>query len=471
MKKYDAIVIGMGPAGMAVSAMGAAMGLDILAVEKRKLGGECLNIGCIPSKALLKASEVNFSAYDMASFGIESECEMNTDTHGAFEVVRSKIGKINNKKMMKAFERVTLLLNEGPAEFDSKHSIVVDGKKYYGKKIFIATGTEPSIPPIPGIEKLTDDQMLTNLNIFDLEVFPKKMTIIGGGAIGVEMAQAFSRMGTKVTIVQMGEHLLPVGDKDAGDLLQEMFGKEGIEVHNSAKIEKIDIKDDLVYTYTDKGVFTGEKILVAAGRRPVLEPLKLEKAGIKYTKKGITVDRNLRTNVRNIYAIGDCNGLALLSHAAMHQGMLSLMNAINPTPFKLKRNKYYVPWSVFTKPEVAQVGMKEQEARDRGLKIEVFKRDYVSYGRTVADGHPEGFIKIITNKRGRILGVTIVGESASEIIHEWILAIQKGLSMFDIMMMQHSFPTIAMINKMIAEDWMMAKMKKPWVHRIAKLFI
>ncbi len=471
MKRYDAIVIGMGPAGMAVSAMGAAMGLDILAVEERKVGGECLNVGCIPSKALLKASEVNFSAFDMEKFGISSQCDMTTDTHRAMEVVRGKVDKINNKKMMKAFDRVILLLNEGPAEFVSRHTILVNGKKYSAKKIFISTGTEPSIPPIPGMEKLSDEQMLTNLNIFDLEEFPEKMIVLGGGAIGTEMAQAFSRLGTKVTIIQMGEHLLPVGDKDAGNVLQDMFEKEGIAVYNNVKIEKIEVSDALIHAYTDKGVFEGNKILVAAGRKPVLKPLKLENAGIKYSKKGILVDRNLRTNVKHIYAVGDCNGLALLSHAAMHQGMLALMNAINPTPFKLKRNKYYVPWSVFTKPEVAQVGMKELEAREKGLRIEVFKRDFISYGRTVADGHPEGFIKIITNKRGKILGVTIVGESASEIIHEWILAIQKGLSMFDIMMMQHSFPTIAMINKMIAEDWMMAKMKKPWIHRMAKLFI
>lgn len=471
MKKYHAIVIGMGPAGMAVSAMGAALGLDVLAVEERKVGGECLNVGCIPSKALLKASEVNFSAFDMKQFGISSECDMTTDTHRAMEVVRGKVDRINNKKMMKAFERVELILNEGPAEFVDSHTIMVKGKKYRAHKIFIATGTEPIIPPVPGIENLTDDQQLTNLNIFNLEKFPSKMTILGGGAIGTEMAQAFSRLGTEVTIVHMGEHLLPAGDMEAGDLLQEMFEKEGIKVFNNTKIEKIEVKGEVITTYTDKGNFLSEKILVAAGRKPVLEPLKLEKAGIKYTKQGIAVNRYMQTNIRNIYAVGDCNGLALLSHAAMHQGMLALMNAINPTPFKFKRNKYYVPWSVFTKPEVAQVGMKEHEAREKGLNVEIIKRDFATYGRTVADGHPEGFIKIITNKKGRILGVTIVGESASEIIHEWILAIQKKLTMFDIMMMQHSFPTIAMINKMAAEDWMMKKMKNPLMGKIARFLM
>lgn len=470
MNKYDAIVIGMGPAGMAVSAMGSAMGLDILAVEERKVGGECLNVGCIPSKALLKASEVNFSAHDMGQFGIDNQCKMDTNTSQTLEVVRAKVGKLTNKKS-EAFDRVELLLNEGPAEFIDKHTIMVKGKHYNAKKIFIATGTEPLIPPIPGIEKLTDDQLLTNLNIFDLEKIPKVMTVMGGGPIGTEMAQAFSRLGSKVTIVHMGPHLLPAGDGDAGAVLEEMFEKEGIKVFNSTKIEKIEIKDDIIHTYTDKGTFTGEKLLVATGRKPFLNQLKLENAGIRFNKKGIIVDRHLRTNKRHIYAVGDCNGLALLSHAAMHQAMLAIMNAINPTPFKLKRNRYYVPWSVFTKPEVAQVGMKESEARKKGLNIQVVKRDFVTYGRAVADGHPEGFIKVITTKRGKILGVSIVGETASEIIHEWVLAIQKGLSMRDIMMMQHSFPTIAMLNKMVAEDWMMGKLKSPWIGRIARMFI
>jgi len=469
MKKYDAIVIGMGPAGMAVTAMGAAMGLDILAVEMRKIGGECLNVGCIPSKALLKAGEVNYSAKDLKKFGIESK--VFTDTKDALEIVRNKIDGINGKKMLKTFEKATLLLNEGYAEFVNKNTIKVNGKEYTAKKIFIGTGTEPFIPSIPGIEKLTGNEMLTNLNIFEQKEIPDRLTVIGGGAIGTEMAQAFSRLGSKVNLIQMDMFLLPMGDEEAGKLLEKKLSGEGIGIYNNTKIEKITVKDGVIYTHTDKGVFEGDKILIATGRKPVLGPLKLENAGIKYNKKGILVDDHMRTNIKNIYAVGDCNGLALLSHAAMHQGMLALMNAINPTPFKFKRSKYIVPWSVFTKPEVAQAGMTEKEAKDKGLDIMVLKRNYASYGRTVVDGKPEGFIKVITNKAGKIFGVTIVGEVASELIHEWIIAIQKNLTMFDIMMTQHSFPTISMLNKMIAEDWMMKKVETPWIKKITKFFI
>jgi len=472
MKKYDLIVIGMGPAGMAVTAMGSAMGLDILAVESRKVGGECLNVGCIPSKALLKASEVNYSTGELGIFGISSACNIKTDTARTLEFVRDKIGKMGGKKMMAAFDRAELLLNEGDASFIDKHTIAVNGKKYRAKKIFIATGTEPFIPPIPGIEKLSEEQELTNLNIFEQKEFPKSITIIGGGAIGTEMAQAFSRLGTKINLIQMDAYLIPNGCRDAGELLATLFEKEGIGVYNSTKIEKIDVVDGNVVVVTDKGDFTSEKILIATGRKPVIAPLKLDTVGIEYSQKGITTDSTLRTNIKNIYAVGDCNGRALLSHAAMHQGMIALMNAVNPTPFKLKVENYLVPWSVFTKPEVAQVGLTEAQARKECKNLIIIRKEFESYGRTVADGHPEGFIKVITNKKGKIFGVTIIGESASEIIHEWILAIQKGHTMFDILMLQHSFPTISMLNKMVAEDWMMQKMESEvLLKRLIKFFV
>jgi pyruvate/2-oxoglutarate dehydrogenase complex dihydrolipoamide dehydrogenase (E3) component len=232
------------------------------------------------------------------------------------------------------------------------------------------------------------------------------------------------------------------------------------------------MEDGQVVVRAGKVVLKSERLLVAAGRKPVLEPLKLENAGIEYTKKGITVDSYMRTSKKHIYAVGDCNGQNLFSHAAMHQGMLALMHAVSPfsMPF-LKRERYVVPWSVFTEPEVAQVGLTEKQAHEKGLNIEVIKKDYRSYGRTVADGHPEGFIKIVTDSGGRIYGATIVGENASELIHEWTMAIQYKKKMHHLMMMQHSFPSISMINKMITENWMMEKMKTPWLQKLIKKLV
>jgi pyruvate/2-oxoglutarate dehydrogenase complex dihydrolipoamide dehydrogenase (E3) component len=271
---------------------------------------------------------------------------------------------------------------------------------------------------------------------------------------------------------QIDDHLVPTGDEEAGRVLEEKFKKEGIGVYNDTGITKVEEKDGKIITHTDAGVFESDKILVATGRKVVLDQLDLDTAGIEYSKTGIKVNKRLETNIDGVYAVGDCNGKALLSHAAMHQGMLGLMNAINPTPFKqFKYDDYLVPWSVFTKPEIAQAGMTEKEASEKGIDYQVIKENYADYGRTIADGKPEGFVKVITNSKGKIYGATIVGEAASELIHEWILAIQHDISMFDIMMTQHSFPTISLLNKRAAEKWMMQKTDSGMIPKLAKKFI
>ncbi|MFP4179544.1 MAG: dihydrolipoyl dehydrogenase family protein [Spirochaetaceae bacterium] len=464
---YDIIVIGMGPAGMAVSAMAVKMGLSVLGIEKEKIGGECLNSGCIPSKALLKAGEMRKIIDNLEQYGIHPA--EKPDVNDPLAVVRAKVQDINGPKTMKTFDKVELLLKEGEARFVDAHTVQVGGKPYRGRKIFIATGTEPMVPPIPGLAEV---RKLTNVNIFQQEKIPKSLMILGGGAIGAEMAQAFSRLGSQVTLAHMDAHLLPAGDKEAGDLLKDIFEKEGIEVYNSTKIEKIEDVEGEIVTHTDRGVFRSNEILVAAGRKPVLKGLDLEKAGVEYDKGGIRVNGKLQTSKRHIYAVGDCNGISLFSHAAMHQGMIALMNALNPTPIKKFRYRnFQVPWSVFTKPEIAQVGFTEEQAAQKGLSHRVYRSEYEDYGRTIADGQPEGFVKVVATTRGKILGATILGEAASEMIHEWTMAIQHKLSLFDIVMMQHSFPTISLMNKRVAENWIMEKAEQPMFQKLARFFI
>lgn len=466
-KVYDIIVIGMGPAGMAVSAMGSAMGLDVLAVENHKIGGECLNVGCIPSKALLKAGEAKAVSDNLKKYGIIPGGKSVAKT--TLQVVRDKIDYISGPKTTKMFEKVNIVLNKGMAHFIDKNSIQVGDETYMGKKIFIATGTEPFIPEIPGLK---DVPCLTNMNLFDEKNIPATLTVIGGGAIGSEMAQAFSRLGSKVVLIHNEMHLIPSGDEEGARVLEEKFKEEGIVVYNSANIEKVEKKGKLILVHSGGKVIKSEKLLVATGRKAVIEPLRLENAGITHTGKKIIVDKYLRTNIKHIYAVGDVNSIALYSHAAMHQGMLALMNALNPIPFtRFRWDRYIVPWSVFTKPEFAHAGLTENEAKSLGIKYEVIKENYQDYGRTIADGVPEGFVKVLATKRGKVLGATIVGESASELIHEWILAIQKGISLFDIMMTQHSFPTISLLNKRIAESWMMKKMGSPLLKKVVKKLI
>ncbi|MBE9486183.1 MAG: NAD(P)/FAD-dependent oxidoreductase [Chloroflexi bacterium] len=462
-KQYDMIVIGLGPAGMALSVMGTAMGLNVLGIEKDKLGGECLNTGCIPSKALLKIASVRKTVAELDKYALKK-----TDIplpQRPFEHVQNHLKYINEVKTASMLDQVDVIIDKNGAAFVDSKTVQVGGKNYTAKHIYITTGTKPFIPPIPGIKEV---ESLTNDNLFFLEEVPESLFIIGGGAIGCEMAQAFVRLGSKVVLAHMDPHLLPMADLEAAQILEEQLTKEGVEVHNATNIRSVKNADGKIVLETDKGEFSCDKLLVAAGRKPSLNGLGLDKAGIDYDNKGIYADDYGRTNVPNIWAVGDCNGKALLSHAAMHQGMLSLMSSVMPfmRRLKFKYNRYQVPWSVFTDPEVAQVGKTEQQLQKEGIKYEAVKASYADYGRTITDGKTTGFVKVLASPFGKIYGVTAMGEAASEIIHEYILAMHKKIRLHDIMLMQHSFPTVALLNKRVAEIWMMKKMKNPMLQKI-----
>lgn len=297
------------------------------------------------------------------------------------------------------------------------------------------------------------------------------MIIIGGGAIGCEMAQAFQRLDCKCQIIQMDSHLLPLGDTEAGVFLEELFAKEGIEVYNSKKIEGLDLEDDQVILKADGGLkLKGEKILIAAGRRINLEPLKLENADIYHDRRGIKVDDYLRTNHKHIYAIGDCNNTLLFSHAAMHQGMLALLNAVAPWPFRYKFKEYVTPWTVFSDPPISAVGMLDKELTQKKIKFSTVKMDYADYGATIAEGIDIGFIKAYTSPTGRIYGASIVGEGSGDIINQWAMAIQKKMRITDIVFLQHSFPSHGFITKMLSEKWMMNKMNSRLIRLFCRIF-
>ncbi|MEA3423598.1 MAG: NAD(P)/FAD-dependent oxidoreductase [Bacillota bacterium] len=455
MKKYDLIVIGMGPAGMTVSGMASNMGLKVLGIDANRVGGECLNSGCIPSKSLLKAAAHKEAIEHLDNFGLSLKGEV--EVVDPLQVVQKQLEMLTGPNLLKKFDLVDLVIEKGYARFIDENTVEVNDEKYTSDLIFIATGTMPFIPPIPGLK---DIRILTNTNMFQLESIPEKLSIIGGGAIGSEMAQAFSRLGSDVVLVQMDPHLIPNGDEEAARILETAFEREGVKVFNSTSISKVEEVNGKIMMHTDKGLFESDEILVATGRQPVLEPLELDNAGIEYSKKGIVVDEFNRTNYKHVYALGDCNGQSLLSHAAMHQGMVSLMQALSGKENdKYMRSNYPVPWSVFTTPEVAQVGLTEKQAKEQGIDYMVVKEEYKTYARAITDGAPDGFVKLLTDQMGTIFGVTIVGEVASELIQEWTMAIQNQLTVFNILMMQHSFPTISMLNKTVAEKWMMIMAK------------
>jgi len=461
---YDIIVIGLGPAGMAVSIMGSEMGLNVCAIERNKIGGECMNVGCIPSKSLLRMAKTR-GLFDKLS-AMELEDVDKPNIKDPFGRIREYVRFINDKKTVGMFKKVDLILGKGEGFFADPHTIEIDGKKITARRIFIATGTEPSVPPIPGIESI---DILTNANVFDLKQLPKSMTIIGGGAIGCELAQAFTKLGTQCTIVQMDPHLIPVGDKQAGKLLEDVFEKEGITVHNAKKIKEVEKREDDVVLRTEDGIeVTSEALFVGAGRRIDLSSLKLENASVQYGNRGIEVNKYLQTNQKHIFAVGDCNGKFLLTHAAMHQGMIALMNTMMPWPFKQAFDSYVVPWTVFTEPPVSSVGMKEETLKEKGITYETIIAKYEDYGAAIAENVGVGFVKVFTNNCGKIFGVSIVGEGSGEMINEWALAVQKKMGLKDIMMLQHSFPTMGFLTKRVSEMWMMNRMKSPALKNICR---
>jgi pyruvate/2-oxoglutarate dehydrogenase complex dihydrolipoamide dehydrogenase (E3) component len=462
---YDVCVIGLGPAGMAVSVMAAEMGLRVVGIEKRSLGGECMSVGCIPSKALLKMAHARHLVSRLPEYALsELPAPAPTDTFGR---IADHLRYIDEKKTRAMFEKVHLVLREGPATFVDPHTVTVAGKAYSAKRIFLCVGSRPAVPPIPGLGSV---EYLTNENLFSIDKVPESLVILGGGAIGCEMAQAFRRLGSRVSIVHMDEHLLPHGDWEAGRVLEGVFASEGIEVLNGRKIGEVASSGGSITVRTNVGeTLRGERLLVAAGRRFDFSELGLDRAGVEFSDRGIRVDTSLRTTARHIYAPGDANGVQFLSHAAMHQGMLALINSFVPRPFRRNFRSYVVPWTVFTEPQVAHVGWLERDLKANDMAYEVIETKYEDYGAAIAEGIAVGSVRVYASPSGRIYGARIIGDGAGEMINEWGLAIQTKLRLHRIMFLQHSFPSMSFLTKRASESWAMNRMKSPVMRRLAKL--
>lgn len=460
MKQVDYAVIGLGPAGMACTLMAHSMGVKVTAIERRKIGGECLNYGCIPSKALIKACKVKYWAENSDILGFKPS---KLEPQSVFKRVRDVVYTVNHGKTVKMFEQVDLILGEGDAVFEDDRVIRVGEKRIKAKKVFLCLGTTPRLPRnVPGFEKV---DYLTNETVFDLDEIPSSIIVLGGGPIGCELGQCFSRLGAKVSIINNADRLLPRAEPEAGKLLEEVFKSEGIQVYNNAELASFDKQNGLIQLNLRSGeTITAERLLVAIGRELDYSAMNLEKTGVEWTRQGIKVNDWLETTNPHIYAVGDCNGYRLFTHSAMHQGMCAVMNSLIPgwLGFLKRRYKdYVVPWSVFTEPEVSSVGFTKTDLDRMGIKYDRVTVKYSDYGRSLADGSEVGFVTVYFKRgiRPTILGALIVGENSSEMIQEWGLAIQKRLTLMDIMFLQHSFPTFGFLNKRVPETWMMHMMQ------------
>lgn len=461
---YDLICIGLGPAGMAVSVMASEMGLKVCAIEERAVGGECMNVGCIPSKALLRMAKIR-SAFDKLA-EMELEAAPKPAVRQPFRRIQESLDFISQKKTMGLFAKTHLVYQKGPARFVDPHTVAVADETYRAQKIFICVGTRPQMPAIPGIETV---DCLTNENLFKLEAVPESLIIIGGGAIACEMAQAFGRLGSRVTLVVRGPRLLWREFNGVSEILQRTFEKEGIDVLTERKPRRLEQVDGRVVLHTDRGeTLSGARLLAAAGRRMDFEALALDRAGVRFSEKGIDVNQYLRTSQPHIYACGDCNGYRQFSHAAMHQGMIGLLNGILPWPLKQDFRKFVVPWTTFTEPQISHVGPRETELAARGVKFEAIEVRYADYGAAIAERVDVGFVRVLADRFGKIHAVTIIGEGSGEMINEWALAIQKKIRLHDLMLLQHSFPTMGFLSKRAAEVWMMNRMKAKTLQRVCR---
>jgi pyruvate/2-oxoglutarate dehydrogenase complex dihydrolipoamide dehydrogenase (E3) component len=414
------------------------MGARVVLIEKGKMGGDCLNYGCVPSKALIAAAHVAEAARRGAAFGIDAEPGVRFQ--GVHDHVHAVIAAIAPADSVVRFEGLGVRVIKAEARFTGPREVEADGIRVRARRFVVATGSEPARPPIEGLAACS---YLTNETIFDLQERPDHLIVIGGGPIGCELGQAYRRLGVAVTILE-GRTIMPRDDPEVVAVLRRRLVAEGVDLRENVTITTVrEEAGRSVVTIADNAGntrITGSHVLVAAGRKPKVDGLGLEVAGIAYTPKGITVDARLRTTNKKVFAIGDAVGSYPFTHMAGYHGGIVIRNAVFNIPAKAK--EHAVPWVTYTDPELAHVGMNEASARERyGDTIKVLRWNFAENDRAHTERETEGLIKAIVGPRGRILGATIVGARAGEMITTWVLAVSTGLKIDAVANMIVPYPT------------------------------
>jgi len=443
----DICVIGAGSGGLTVAAGAAQMGASVALVEKGAMGGDCLNTGCVPSKSLLAAGHAAQSARGSSRFGIKLS-PPETDWQQVHRHVHEVIAAIAPNDSVQRFESLGVQVVQAAASFVDGRAVQAGMQRIRARYFVVATGSSAFVPPIDG---LNDLPYFTNENIFDNRNPIEHLIVIGGGPIGMEMAQAHRRLGAKVTVMEVAR-LLP---KDDAELTRIVIGKlsgEGIGFHEGGRNLRLEKAADGITAYceTDAGKqsVTGSHLLIATGRRANVDGLNLEAAGVKFSARGIQVDTRLRSSNRRIFAIGDVTGPYQFTHMAAYQAGIVIRNVLFKLPAKV--NYSSAPWVTYTDPELAHVGMSEADASARGMNVRVLKWPFAENDRAQAERRIEGLVKVVTTSKGKILGASIVGLHAGELIQPWVLAISQGLKIGAMAGMIAPYPTLAEANKRIA---------------------
>ena len=459
----DICVIGAGSGGLSVAAAAAGFGVPVVLIEKGKMGGDCLNYGCVPSKALLAAAKHAAEPKRVTPFGLTLP-RAEVDFAKVHAHVHGVIAAIAPNDSKERFTGLGVQVIEGAARFSGPATVTVSDKfEIKARRFVIATGSSPAVPPIPG---LAETSYLTNETIFELKRCPEHLIVIGAGPIGLELAQAHRRLGAKVTVLEAATALAK-DDPELAAIVLEHLTREGIAIRSGVKVTRVSHSEGKVQAVieTSQGEETieGSNLLIAAGRRANVDGLDLDKAGIEYEPRGIVVSKGLKTTNRKVYAIGDVTGGAFTHVANYHAGIV-IRNALFRLP--AKANGDAVPWVTFTDPELAQVGLTEAQARERHKTIRILRWPYHENDRAQAERETHGHIKVVTAKNGRILGATIVGAHAGELITTWTLALSQGLNIRAMTGIVVPYPTLSEIGKRAAITYFLPSLGNPRVRRL-----
>jgi pyruvate/2-oxoglutarate dehydrogenase complex dihydrolipoamide dehydrogenase (E3) component len=458
----DICVIGAGAGGLTVASAAAAFGVPVVLVENHKMGGDCLNYGCVPSKALIAAANRAHDSATAAPFGIDAPpltvfARSNRHVHNVIAAIAPNDSK-------ERFTGLGVRVVSGTARFTRRDTVAVeDIVEIKARRFVIATGSTPTIPPIPGLDATPH---FTNETIFDLAELPAHLVVVGGGPVGLELAQAFRRLGAAATVI---EALRPLAkdDQECAGIVLDALKREGVAIRTGATVQSVRQTGGGIEVTVKSGdtvdTVTGSHLLIAAGRTPKLDGLGLEAAGIAHGPTGVTVNGGLKTTNRRVYAIGDAAGGPMFTHVANYHAALVIRNAL----FRLRAGVRYnaVPWVTFTDPELAHVGLNDEQAKQQGHRIRVLRWPYRENDRAQAERATQGHVKVVTTRRGRILGATIVGAGAGELIAPWTLAIDQGLDIRAVAQVVVPYPTRGEAGKRAALSYFASVPANPFVRR------
>jgi len=459
----DLAVIGGGAGGLVVASVAAQLGLDVVLINREEaMGGDCLHYGCVPSKALLKSASVAHIIRQASKWGV-SASEPEIDMLAVNQAIQNAIDTIQVHDSRARFESLGCEVITGEAHFTSATQLDVGGQKIEAKRFVIATGSYPWVPPIKGLSQV---KFLSNEDMFSLPAVPPRLIILGGGPIGVEMAQAYARLGADVTIVEMAERLLPRMDASASTILADVLKAEGVSVIlGNEVVEVSELEGVKQLKLKDGATLQAEALLVAIGRRALVDDLALAKANVDFDARGIKVNRKMKTSNKNIYACGDVTGEMPLTHVAELQAGIVIANLIFKMPKKISYQ--VIPAVVYTEPEVAQVGISVEQC-EQLAKGEVYQFDIDQLDRAVTDNSKAGVAKILTVK-GRIVGAHIIGPHAGELIHELALAVQEKMKVSKITSLVHAYPSYSQLNKRLAGQYYKDRLFSPLTKKIVAI--